>query len=58
MVVRSGGSERLFNLRIFIGLIKEIRMKLDYTLAGIMPDKVEREMNFGLEDYLQKGNEK
>ena len=41
----------MFNIRIFKGLIKELRIRLDITKDedGLTPDKIQREIDFGLE---------
>ena len=40
VIIRSGGPERRLNLRVFIELLRELRMKLDITKAGLIPEKV------------------
>lgn len=40
VIIRSGGPEKLLNLKIFCGLIRELRIKLDITKRGIGPDKL------------------
>ena len=51
VIIRSGGAENLFNIRIFKGLIKELRIRLDITKDedGLTPDKIQRKIDFGLE---------
>lgn len=44
------------NLRIFAGLIKELRIKYDIYKEGLAPDKVMRNINFGLSsDFFSQG---
>ena len=40
VVIRCGGGDKIFNLRIFVGLIRELRIKLDIYLAGYGPEKL------------------
>ena len=40
VIIRSGGRDGKLNLTIFKELIKELRVKLDITKAGLGPDKV------------------
>ena len=49
IIVRSGGPDKVINIRIFFGLIRELRIKLDITKAGYAADKTMRAINFGLE---------
>lgn len=50
VLLRSGGTEKKLNLRIFIGLLHELRTKLEIGKAGHLPKKSMREINFGLDD--------
>ena len=47
VLIRSAGQERKLNLRIFIELIHELRIKLDITKAGLVPDKIQSMINAG-----------
>ena len=47
VLVRSGGLERKINLRILIDLIHELRVKLDITKAGLVPPKIQSQINAG-----------
>lgn len=49
VIIRSGGVDRQINLKVFINLIHELRIKLDITKAGMAAEKTMRIINFGLE---------
>mmetsp|Transcript_17816 Transcript_17816/g.23972 ORF Transcript_17816/g.23972 Transcript_17816/m.23972 type:complete len:126 (+) Transcript_17816:635-1012(+) len=40
VLIRSGGPEKRLNLRIFAGLLHELRIKLDIAKAGLAPAKI------------------
>mmetsp|Transcript_9017 Transcript_9017/g.10611 ORF Transcript_9017/g.10611 Transcript_9017/m.10611 type:complete len:157 (+) Transcript_9017:287-757(+) len=40
VLIRSGGPDRKINLRIFNGLIHELRIKFDIFKAGLGPEKI------------------
>ena len=42
VVIRSGGPDKKFNLRIFMELIHELRVKLNITKEGFGPEKINR----------------
>ena len=50
IVIRSGGPDKVINIRIFAGLIRELRIKLDITKAGLAAERTMRVINFGLEE--------
>ena len=50
VIIRSGGAEKSFNLRIFVGLIRQIRTKFNLTKLGLVSDKVHQAINQGLHD--------
>ena len=50
VIIRCGGTDKAFNLRIFMDLILELRVKLNITKEGLGPEKIMREINFGLEN--------
>lgn len=57
VIIRSGGTDKAINLRIFVDLIHELRIKLNITKDGFGPEKTMREINFGLEAALEAGDE-
>lgn len=48
MLIRCGGANKVINLKIFTGLLTELRIKLDITKAGLGPEKRMRVINYGL----------
>ena len=54
MIIRSGGADRILNLRIFCGLVQELRTKLDITKEGVGPDKAMQIVNFGLKEASRR----
>ena len=50
VIIRSGGPERRLNLRVFIDLLRELRMKLDITKEGLVPEKVKSRIGLGNSD--------
>ncbi len=50
VIIRSGGPERRVNIRILVGLMHELRIKLDYVKAGLAAEKTMRLVNQGLDD--------
>ena len=50
VIIRSGDEDRKLNLRIFIDLINELRVKLDIIKAGLVPDKIKSLINASQED--------
>lgn len=52
IVIRSGDSDRMINIKIFWGLIRELRLKLDIFKVGLGPDKTMMAIDLGLDiDY-------
>ena len=49
VVIRSGGGDKVINLKIFSGLMTELRIKLEITKAGLGPEKTMRVIEQGLE---------
>ena len=45
VVIRSGGDAKTINIKIFAGLIHELRIKLDITMAGLAAEKTMRQVN-------------
>ena len=45
VVIRSGGDAKTINIKIFAGLIHELRIKLDITMAGLAAEKTMRLVN-------------
>ena len=35
VIIKSSDAEKMINLRVFSGLIKELRLKIDYTMHGL-----------------------
>ena len=50
VMIRASGPDRNLNLRIFISLIHELRVKLDITKAGLAPEKTMRLIELGIDD--------
>ena len=42
VIIRSGGGDKIINLKILSGLMTELRFKLDITKAGLGPEKTMR----------------
>ena len=40
VMIRSGGSEKRLNLRVFNDLLRELHIKLDIAKAGLAPEKI------------------
>ena len=53
VVIRSSSDSkapfRVLNIRIFAGLVRELRVKFDVFRAGLGPERIIRKLNFGLE---------
>ena len=49
VIIRSGGPDRKVNIRIFAGLVHELRIKLDIVKNGLAAERTMRDINFGLE---------
>lgn len=48
IIIRSGGPDKVINIRIFTGLVQELRIKFDITSAGLAAEKTMRKVNQGL----------
>ena len=49
VIIKSGGGDKIINIRIFVGLVHELRVKLDIFRAGLGPERITRKINFGLD---------
>ena len=49
VIIRSGGADKILNLKIFNDLLKELRIKLNITKDGFGPEKTMGEINFGFD---------
>ena len=49
VIIRSGGGDKIINLKIFSALLTELRIKLEITKAGLGPEKTMRVIEQGLE---------
>merc|ERR1712176_88086 len=47
IILRSGGDDKIVNLKILKGLLSELRVRLDITKQGLAADKVNRAIEFG-----------
>ena len=56
VIIRCGGVDKVINLKIFSGLIKEMRIKLDITKAGLGAEKTMRAIENGL-DIIVDGSD-
>ena len=41
---------QMFNFKVFVSMLKELRIKLDIAKEGLGPDKIMRYINSGLDD--------
>ena len=48
-MIRASGPDKNLNLRIFMGLIHELRVKLDIAKAGLAPEKTMRLIDLGMD---------
>ena len=48
MLIQSSSEDRMINLRVFSGLIRELHIRLELTKEGLAPEKVKRKINFGI----------
>lgn len=48
VIIRSGNDERKINLKVFIDLIHELRIKFDIAKIGLAAEKTMRVIDFGL----------
>ena len=48
-MIRSGGGDKIINLKILSGLMTELRIKLKITKAGLGPEKTMRVIEQGLD---------
>jgi len=48
VIIRSGGSDKMLNLRVFIWLLHEVRMKLEVAKSGHLAEKAMRVINAGV----------
>ena len=49
VIIRSGGGDKVLNLKIFNDLLRELRIKLNIMKEGFGPSKTMSEINFGLD---------
>ena len=47
IILRSGGDDRIVNLKILKGLLSELRLRLEIVKFGLAPDKVNQIIEFG-----------
>ena len=55
VMMRSSGPERRLNLRIFTELLRELRIKLDITKAGLSPEKIKSIIEARIDDKTDIG---
>ena len=58
IIIRSGGVDRIINIRIFAGMIRELRIKLDITKAGLAAERTMQVINYGLDSNVTENNGK
>ena len=44
---------QMFNFKVFVAMLKELRIKLDIAKEGLGPDKIMRLINSGLDENVQ-----
>ena len=47
--IKCGGADDLINIKIFAFLIHELRIKLEITKMGLIPERISQTINFGLD---------
>ena len=58
IIIRSGGVDKVINIRIFAGMIRELRIKLDITKAGLAAERTMQVINYGLDSNATENNGK
>ena len=44
---------QMFNFKVFVAMLKELRIKLDIAKEGLGPDKIMRLINSGFDENVQ-----